>query len=57
MSLGLNRSRSGRSVVAPPDDNEIIDVGERVLVAGQRRGVIRFSGEADFAPGKLSVSM
>jgi dynactin complex subunit len=30
---------------------EELGVGDRVLVAGQRKGFIRFAGETDFAPG------
>ena len=37
--------------------SEELEVGERVLVAGQRQGVIRFSGETDFAPGECIQGM
>lgn len=30
-------------------DNE---VGDRVIVAGQRKGTIRYMGETQFAPGR-----
>lgn len=36
-------------------DTEIIEVNERVVVAGQRKGTVRFIGEAQFAPGELCV--
>lgn len=28
-----------------------IEIGDQVLVAGQKQGVIRFYGKTDFAPG------
>lgn len=46
---GLMKANRSLSVVNGPVDE--LEVGERVLVAGQRKGVIRFSGETDFAPG------
>ena len=51
--IGL--SRGGRcSVVSDPAED--LEIGDRVLVAGQRRGVIRFCGQTDFAPGKTIFS-
>ena len=44
--------RPGRSLSVVNVATEEMDVGDRVLVAGQRKGVIRFSGETDFAPGQ-----
>jgi len=38
-------------VSGPVGLGEILDLGERVLVAGQRKGIIRYSGETNFAPG------
>ena len=32
------------------------DLGDRVIVAGQRKGTIRYCGETKFAPGKLTVT-
>ena len=29
-----------------------IDVGDRVIVAGQRKGTVKFVGDTKFAPGK-----
>ena len=48
-------SVTGLSRRAPrmPMEGEVLDQGDRVLVAGQRRGVVRFSGETDFAPGEV----
>ena len=43
-------SRRGKLSSHP---EEVLEVGERVIVAGQRRGVVRFSGDADFAPGRF----
>lgn len=30
-----------------------IDLGDQVLVAGQKQGVVRFYGKTDFAPGNM----
>ena len=30
-----------------------LNVGDRVLVAGQRRGYVRYSGQTKFAPGTV----
>ncbi|ELU18914.1 hypothetical protein CAPTEDRAFT_180238 [Capitella teleta] len=43
--------KAGRSLSVVNGPVEELVVGERVLVAGQRKGVIRFCGETDFAPG------
>ena len=49
---GLHRARSARSAGShSAGEDGLLEPGERVLVAGQRRGVIKFSGETDFAPG------
>ena len=42
--IGLKHSRSHATL----DD---IQVGDKVLVAGKRTGVVRFIGSTDFAPG------
>ena len=34
-------------------ENFDIDYNERVVVAGQRKGTVRFIGETQFAPGIL----
>lgn len=34
--------------------DEQFEVGERVIVGGQRRGVVRYSGTTEFAPGSNS---
>ena len=44
-------SKSGRSLSVVNVPVEELEVGDRVLVAGQRKGLIRFAGETDFAPG------
>ena len=44
---GLRRSQSLLSSTI----EEQFEVGDRVVVGGQRRGVIRYSGTTDFAPG------
>ena len=48
VTSGLS-NRRGSKLSSHPE--EILEVGERVIVAGQRKGVVRYSGEADFAPG------
>ena len=35
----------------PGDEQQQLEVGDRVIVGGQRRGVVRFSGHTAFAPG------
>lgn len=32
-------------------DGVKIEVGDQVLVAGQKQGIVRFYGKTDFAPG------
>lgn len=44
--LGLHKSQI----------SEDYALGDRVLVAGLRRGTIRFIGETQFAPGKSSLN-
>lgn len=36
-------------------DGVKIEVGDQVLVAGQKQGIVRFYGKTDFAPGMLIV--
>ena len=40
-------------LTSPPGDEQQqqLEVGDRVIVGGQRRGVVRFSGHTAFAPG------
>lgn len=45
VETGRHRQRS------PCSDPGSLEVGERVIVAGRRKGTIRFSGETQFAPG------
>ncbi|XP_052256727.1 CAP-Gly domain-containing linker protein 3-like isoform X3 [Dreissena polymorpha] len=45
-SQGLNKSR-GNSISSLAE----IEAGDRVIVAGQRKGTVRFVGETKFAPG------
>ncbi|KAI8509346.1 CAP-Gly domain-containing linker protein 4 [Branchiostoma belcheri] len=46
VETGLRKRSS--SMTSEPGE---LEVGDRVIVAGQRTGVIRFSGKTDFAPG------
>lgn len=41
-SLGSLQQREGAKA----------EVGDQVLVAGQKQGIVRFYGKTDFAPGK-----
>lgn len=45
LAMGRHRQRS------PCSDPGTLEVGERVIVAGRRKGTIRFSGETQFATG------
>ena len=47
MFSGLSKSRTS-SISSLAE----IDVGDRVIVAGQRKGTIKFVGDTKFAPGK-----
>ncbi|KAI0207755.1 CAP-Gly domain-containing linker protein 4 [Lamellibrachia satsuma] len=51
VDTGLSRSISSRSSLYASLTDDDVTIGDRVIVAGQRRGVVRFSGETDFAPG------
>lgn len=53
--VGLSRSISSRSSLYASLTDDDVTIGDRVIVAGQRRGVVRFSGETDFAPGECSM--
>ncbi|XP_071953459.1 CAP-Gly domain-containing linker protein 4-like isoform X2 [Antedon mediterranea] len=47
----IDTGRKNRSPSMSSSYAEEIDVGERVIVAGQRVGIVRFCGETMFAPG------
>lgn len=34
-----------------------IDTGDRVIVAGQRKGTVKFVGETQFAPGNINYAV
>lgn len=38
------------------DQSDSIEPGDRVIVAGQRKGTVRFVGETKFAPGMFAVA-
>ncbi|XP_077981487.1 CAP-Gly domain-containing linker protein 3-like [Glandiceps talaboti] len=48
IDTGLRRSPSGHSITSDTGD---IETGDKVIVAGQRIGIVRFSGKTKFAPG------
>lgn len=43
------------SVASLDPDGVKIEVGDQVLVAGQKQGIVRFYGKTDFAPGMSIV--
>ena len=49
---GLSRSISSRSSLYTSLGDGDVNIGDRVIVAGQRKGVVCFSGHTDFAPGE-----
>lgn len=46
----LSAQRKKSSVNLDPDGTNV-EVGDQVLVAGQKHGIVRFFGKTDFAPG------
>lgn len=44
------RKKSLSGVSLDPDGVNV-EVGDQVLVAGQKQGIVRFFGKTDFAPG------
>ena len=40
------------SMASLDPDGVRVDLGDQVLVAGQKKGTIRYYGKTDFAPGK-----
>lgn len=50
----LSAAQKKKSLAAGPDPEGLnVEVGDQVLVAGQKHGVVRFFGKTDFAPGQL----
>lgn len=49
--IGLSKSRTSSL-----SDSGDMEVGDRVIVAGQRKGTIRYVGETQFAPGNSIMS-
>uniref|UniRef100_A0A672Y5R4 CAP-GLY domain containing linker protein 3 n=2 Tax=Sphaeramia orbicularis TaxID=375764 RepID=A0A672Y5R4_9TELE len=46
------RAQKKKASVPPQDpDGMNVEVGDQVLVAGQKNGIVRFYGKTDFAPG------
>lgn len=43
------------SMVSLDPDGLNVEVGDQVLVAGQKNGIVRFYGKTDFAPGASAV--
>lgn len=51
----LALKKKSLSVANLDPDGVKIEVGDQVLVAGQKQGIVRFYGKTDFAPGMLIV--
>ena len=47
----LSAQRKKASVASLDPDGTNVEVGDQVLVAGQKHGIVRFYGKTDFAPG------
>lgn len=52
-NIGLTRSQISSDLDSSERD---IAVGERVIVAGQRKGTVQFVGETKFAPGAYDIT-
>lgn len=46
--------RKKSSVVSLDPEGLNVEVGDQVLVAGQKHGIVRFYGKTEFAPGLSS---
>lgn len=51
----LSALKKKSSVVSLDPEGLNVEVGDQVLVAGQKNGTVRFYGKTDFAPGGSSV--
>lgn len=52
----ISAQRKKSSVASLDPEGMNVEVGDQVLVAGQKHGIVRFFGKTDFAPG-LSASL
>ncbi len=47
--------RKKASVASLDPEGLNVEVGDQVLVAGQKNGIVRFYGKTDFAPGPFAA--
>lgn len=47
--ISAHKKKSSAASLDPEGTN--VEVGDQVLVAGQKNGIVRFYGKTDFAPG------
>lgn len=52
----LSAQKKKTSVASLDPEGLNADVGDQVLVAGQKHGVVRFFGKTDFAPGRFTAA-
>jgi hypothetical protein len=50
--VGLNH---GRTSSFGSEAGTELELGDRVVVAGQRKGIIKYIGDAKFSPGKICL--
>lgn len=53
----LSALKKKSSVVSLDPEGLNVEVGDQVLVAGQKNGTVRFYGKTDFAPGGSSLHL
>lgn len=51
----VSAQKKKTSVASLDPDGTNVEVGDQVLVAGQKVGIVRFYGKTDFAPGEGST--
>lgn len=51
----FSAQRNKSSVASLDPEGLNVEVGDQVLVAGQKNGIVRFYGKTDFAPGPSTV--
>lgn len=51
MVCASSAQKKKTSVASLDPDGLNVEVGDHVLVAGQKNGIVRFYGKTDFAPG------
>lgn len=55
MCCAFSAQRKKSSVASLDPEGINVEVGDQVLVAGQKNGVVRYYGKTDFAPGQSTV--